>query len=105
MRGNKLQQVRTGAAVAAALLVGGLVAACTPPSEPIVTFPPASGQSVVTDAPNELRGPLTGVAATLSKSKGNAAGATATAFESDDLKKVRRRTHAHRTPSPRSPTR
>jgi len=54
---------------------------------------------------NELRGPLTGVAATLSKSKGNAAGATATAFESDDLKKVRRRTHAHRTPAPRSLTR
>jgi len=38
---------------------------------------------------NELRGPLTGVAATLSKSKGNAAGATANAFAEDDLKKVR----------------
>jgi hypothetical protein len=58
MRGNKMQQVRTGAALAVALLVGGLVAACTPPAEPIVTFPAANGPLAVTDAPNELRGPL-----------------------------------------------
>ena len=58
MRGTRAKQVRTGAALAVALLVGGLVAACTPPTEPIVSFPAHDGPSAVVDAPNELHGPL-----------------------------------------------
>jgi len=58
MRGIRASRVRTGAALAVALLVGGVAASCTPPTEPIVTFPAADGPSAVVDTPNELRGPL-----------------------------------------------
>ena len=58
MRGTRARRAGTYAAVAALVAVATIVAACTPPTEPIVTFPTPSGALAVTDAPNELHGPL-----------------------------------------------
>ncbi|MFM7068521.1 MAG: cellulase family glycosylhydrolase, partial [Actinomycetes bacterium] len=58
MRGISVHRRGVVAGVVVAVVTAGVVAACTPPTEPIVTFPTPTGALAVADAPNELRGPL-----------------------------------------------